>query len=98
MRPLTQPESRLQAVSNKAGGTGSSRNRELGRVGSQAELNRKHMGGKNWAQLGALWGIDSISDTGMGEPRKDCKVLVILGGQNKEESPKLAKPNSQWDR
>lgn len=53
----SQPESRLQAVSNKAGGTGSSRNRELGRVGSQAELNRKHMGGKNWTQLGPLWGL-----------------------------------------
>lgn len=60
--PPPQPESVLQAVSNKVGGTGSSRNRELGRVGSQADLNRKHMGGKNWAQLGPALGIGSISD------------------------------------
>lgn len=54
---LSQRACSRQAVSNKVGGTGSSRNRELGRVGSQAELNRKHMGGKNWAQLGPLWGL-----------------------------------------
>lgn len=29
----------------------------------------------------------------MGEPRKDCKVLVILGGQNKEESSKYLNQN-----
>lgn len=73
----------------KAGGTGSSRNRELGRVGSQAELNRKHMGGKAWTQLRWLWGLVIVSHIcEWGKPRKDCKVLVILGGQNKEESSK----------
>lgn len=30
---------------------------ELGRVGSQAERNRKHMGGKNWTPLGRIVGL-----------------------------------------
>lgn len=97
MRPLSQPESRLQAVSNKAGGTGSSRNR-VGQGGQPGRAEQEAYGRKELGTAGGTLGLDSISDMGTEEPRKDCKVLVILGGQNKEESSKLPKPNSQWDR
>lgn len=69
-----EPESIQQAVSDKVPGKGSGGNRELGRAGNQAALNRRQHAREDLEAAGAALGTGSVLDMWMGEPRKVCEV------------------------
>lgn len=81
-----EPESIQQAVSDKVPGKGSGGNRELGRAGNQAALNRRQHAREDLEAAGAALGTGSVWTCGWGSHGRSVRSqLPQIARRSKQE-------------